>query len=196
MKFLPFKAYSSSTVKITRKKAELDMSLGEFYPGEGHRSLFKNDLNDSSCTVTIFGGSRRGEDASNSLSNRLTEIRLISTPDDVYIDKIENLKTSGAPLPCLTSSGFTWGMNDTEMCIWGGLQLDSYQTSDDLYYIKQTLHRKSTILDVKLYSGSSDFSFDNIDHISIKNDIPVQHCSSNPYRHRQYPEAMSRDVYL
>ena len=92
-------------------------------------SLFKYHLNDSSCT--IFGGSRR-EDASNAVSNRLT----VSSPDEVYIDKIENLKTSGAPLLGITSPGLTWGMNGTEMCIWAGLQLDSYQTSDDLYYIK------------------------------------------------------------
>ena len=53
------------------------------------------------------------------------------------------------------------------------LPLDSFQISDELYYyIKQTLkYRVSTILDVKLYSGSSD----NIDHISVKNDIPIQH---------------------
>ena len=174
MKFLPFKAYSSSSkVKITRKKTELDMSLGEFYPGEGHRSLIKCDLN--ACTVTIFGGSRRGEDASYPLSNRLIDMKLISTPDDVYIEKIENRKTSGASLPALTSPGFTWGLNDKEMCIWGGLQLDTYQASDDLYYIKETIYRRSTILDIRLYTGSSDFSFDNLDHIAIKNDILIQH---------------------
>ena len=95
-------------------------------------------------------------------------MKLISTPDDVYIEKIENRKTSGALLPALTSPE----LNDKEMCIWGGVQLDTYQASDDLYYIKETL--RSTILDIRLYTGSSDFSFDNLDHIAIKNDILIQ----------------------
>ena len=81
--------------------------------------MFKYDLNDSSCT--IFGGSRREEDASNAVSNRLTA----SSPDKVYIDKVENLKISGAPLLGITSPGLTWGMNGTEMCIWTSLQPDS-----------------------------------------------------------------------
>ena len=84
------------------------------------------------------------------------------------LTKSKILKKRGAiALVGLTSPGFSWEMNDTEMCIWGGIQLDRY-------YKKQTHHRKSTILDVKLYSGSSDFSSDNIDHISIKYDIPIQ----------------------
>ena len=40
---------------------------------------------------------------------------------------------------------------------------------------KETFYRRSTILDIRLYTGSSDFSFDNLDHIAIKNDILIQH---------------------
>ena len=68
-------------------------------------------------------------------------MKLSSIPDVVYIEKIENRKSSGASLPVLTSPGFIWGLNDKEMCIWGGLQFDTYQASDDLYYIKETLNR-------------------------------------------------------
>ena len=174
MKFLPFKSYASnSKVKITRKRLELDLSVGEFYPGEGHRSLFKYNDNDSSCIIIVIGGSRQGED-SNPLSNRLMQIKLVSTFDDVYINSTEPLKTRGSILPSLCSPGFTWGINNSEMCIWGGLLIDTYQTNDEFFYIKPKLVRQSFLFDIVMYSGSKDFSFESLDHISVKKEILYQ----------------------
>jgi hypothetical protein len=148
-KILPFKSHSdNSRLKFSRKRIDFEISEGDIYPGEGHRCLIDYDGNQS--TLTLVGGARSGEDASWG-SSKLSQIKIMSTDDDIYIKSINAIKTCGAYLPAFSKPGFTWGLSKNEMCLWGGHDLNTFKPTNDLYYIKGDVKRGKNLLEIKLF---------------------------------------------
>ena len=67
-------------------------------------------------------------------------------------------------MPAFSTPGFTWGLSENEMCLWGGLDLNTYKPTNDLYYMKGVVKRGKNFLEIKLFSGPSCFKFDMLDH--------------------------------
>jgi hypothetical protein len=86
-------------------------------------------------------------------------LNFISTEDDIYVDTINEVKTVGASLPALCCPGFSFGQNCNNICIWGGLDLATYQTVNDLYYLTKT-GRKIETFHVDMFVASNEFTFD------------------------------------
>ncbi|XP_053376555.1 uncharacterized protein LOC128547573 [Mercenaria mercenaria] len=182
MKFLPFKASSrNSKTKFTRKKSELQLEYGEFYPGEGHRVLYKYNTTENCCNLYTFGGARHGEDAGWLTASKIMCMRLISTDDDIYADKLYEIKTAGSTLPALSSPGYTFGVTENNMCIWGGLDLMTYQTVNDIYYLTSKLRRNAETMQVDMFLANNDFAFDFLpDGDSASRVIKLQNNAPNP----------------
>ena len=151
--FLPFKSSVPNKVKITRKRSEVEIKNGDFYPGEGHKYI---DFHDNDVSEFYFlGGTRRGEDAAWVDSSKLMKIKILSTDDDIYIESIENITTKGSMIPTLTSSGMVWGAEPGQhFLIWGGLDVQNYTVIDDLYICKPVIERKKKIFDITQYTGA------------------------------------------
>ncbi|KAK3099383.1 hypothetical protein FSP39_003630 [Pinctada imbricata] len=147
--------------KFTRKRSELDLAMGEFFPGEGSKYLIHEVANLSTTDVFFIGGSRRGEDSLWGDSEKLTKISFESTDDDVYISSISPVAIKGSKIPPLSCPGFAWGKEEpADMLIWGGLDINTYSVINDLYHISKKDNRKSILLyDVTKYAGAVKYAF-------------------------------------
>ena len=125
-KALPFKSYCADLKrKFTRKKHDIEILNSDYFPPEGHVSCKIDD-----CNVIFFGGNRKSEDIS---SNEIVKINFDIEDDDVSVNFIKKLKTYGAVFPPLQGSAAVSIPDSQSIHVFGGLQLDQFAPSNELY---------------------------------------------------------------
>lgn len=128
-KALPFKSYSSDLKrKITRKKHDIDIANNDYFPAEGH--VCCQIAPDSAI---YFGGARRTEEATWSSNSDIFRINFEIEEDDISIDTITKLKTTGGTFPSLQGSSAVFANNN--IYVWGGLDLNNFKNTNELYIL-------------------------------------------------------------
>lgn len=102
----------------------------EYYPPEGNCAL---NLSDTCCI--FFGGAHRSSGSAWNTSNTICKFKLAIEDDDVSIENMSLLKTPGACFPSLQGASALLKASEV-VYVWGGLNLDVYKTTDELYILK------------------------------------------------------------
>ena len=138
---LPFKSKSLEKGKATRKRTELNLKNGDFFPPEGHCSLhlLSENVEDDTGSyrkVLYFGGARRTEESSWKVASSLFEITYFCEADDVTITDIIQCDTIGSRFSCLQSAAAC--VIQKKVLVWGGLNTERIDTTDELFLLKKT----------------------------------------------------------
>ena len=147
MRVLPFKSLNLEKGKSTRKRREVDMKNGNFFPPEGHVSVsttMQGGGDIESYTCLYFGGARRLEESSWADGREFFEIEYCVSKDDVFINEITKFDTLGSQFPSLQSASAVKFAD--KVYVWGGLQTSTLQMSNELY----VLNKQNNKYNVKL----------------------------------------------
>lgn len=168
-KILPFKSINEKKVKATRKRSEIDIICGDYFPPEGHCAILicEEQLDDELMkSYLYFGGSRHTEESTWCLGSSPFIISYVISENDVVISDIKRCDTFGASFPSLASSSVIVGSNDT-IHVWGGMDTSSMRVLHDLYLLK----RKGAKFEVILAQDSKDER--NVTKIKQTGDVPL-----------------------
>ena len=92
--YIPLKAAKDNKRKVTRKRAQLETSLGENYPPEGHCSVIMSS-SEERYRVLALGGARRKEERTWQDGASITEFCISADDEDVSITSVTTCKTKG-----------------------------------------------------------------------------------------------------
>ena len=139
-KLLPFRSEFGNRRKATRKRSELALANGDYFPPEGHISIkLSEDLDEEEevthTCILFVGGARRQEEASWQFASQLVELHLAVDADDVSVEKLFKCDTHGSELSPMQSSAAVL-YKDT-IYMWGGINCQYLQTVNDLYMISR-----------------------------------------------------------
>ncbi|XP_033635627.1 uncharacterized protein LOC117296695 [Asterias rubens] len=142
--YIPLKAAKDSKRKVTRKRTQLEMKIGENYPAEGHCSITCSSPEENCYRVLSFGGARRKEERTWQDGAAITEFIISADDEDVSISSITTCRTKGGSLPPLHGAAII--DLDTKLIMWGGLDLNEYRCRDDLLVITEQHQRRGSAL--------------------------------------------------
>lgn len=132
-RFLPCAAKSLDRRKLTRRRAELQLKLGDFFPPEGHVAVeterkIENEL--LLIELAITGGAKHEEGSTWEQGKELHILTLAVETNDITVNSIEKAKITGGTLPPLSSpAAFTANKN---IYIFGGLNTSWMETSNEM----------------------------------------------------------------
>ncbi|XP_072166855.1 uncharacterized protein [Diadema setosum] len=136
------KASKENKRKISRKKTQLSLKLGESYPAAGHCAVTHPNQSQGEQTrrVLSFGGARRGADSSwTDSASCILEYNFEVDDEDVTLSSVILCKTKGGQMPPLQSPAVV--ESDGALFVWGGLNLVDYECHDDLIIIEEAGRR-------------------------------------------------------
>jgi hypothetical protein len=152
-------------VKATRKRSEIDIIHGDYFPPEGDCDtlLSEGQLDELTKSYLYFGRSKHTEESTWCLESSPFIISNVISENDVVISNIKRCDTFGASYPSLASSSAIVGSNDTihvwggmdtssTIPVWGGMDTSSTRVLSDLHLLKQ----KGAKFEVTLTQNSKD----------------------------------------
>lgn len=138
-KVLPFKSINLERGKSSRKRRDLELINGDFFPAEGHTCLevnrtraFDADEDDHIDTVSCiyFGGARRSDESSWGDSKDIFQVDYCVTNSDVYISDILKFEPTGSTFPALQSAAAV--VDTQKIYVWGGYNTAQLTVDSDL----------------------------------------------------------------
>ena len=143
--FVNFKKYSEGKRKLTRKRKILDAKKFDIYPPESHYSFQVASGGDLSI---VCGGGARFRDGSWDSNTELYRFVFGCDPDDVWLNTITTLNTSGATLPPLSGAQAVFLPAVNQGILFGGLNLSHYSATNDLFTIDMNIRRNTVRVDL------------------------------------------------
>ena len=167
-KFVCFKKFFEDHRKITRKKHLLNVETKEIYLPEGHSAFLIIEKEDGvgedsiiERTVTLFfnGGARYSEESTWDFAKSIYIYNFKYTATDIWVERVEchdQSKILGSKLPALTkSAGASFSTSDDFVIVfWGGLDVNQYKPTNDLYLTETATHRRQVKYKATTYAAS------------------------------------------
>lgn len=133
---LPIAAKSMDKRKVTRRRAELQLQLGELFPPEGHVMMeLSREQEEEVCFVKLMitGGAKHEEEATWMQAAQLHLLTFAIEENDVTLKSVNTAKVVGASLSPLTSAAGI--VSKQTVYIFGGLDTSLMQPSNEMFVL-------------------------------------------------------------
>ena len=133
-RFLPCAAKSLDTRKVTRRRAELQLKLGHYFPPEGHSivEVSRKEVNGVTLIdLAVTGGARHREEATWKFGRFIYILQLAVEEEDVVLSSVKNIHVSGADISPLSSA--TLVSKDGSLYLFGGFSTSSMQITNEMF---------------------------------------------------------------
>ena len=146
---LPYAAKVMDRRKVTRRRAELALKMGEFFPPEGHcAAVMKRVEHDggSFVTIAVIGGAHQQECATWPQASSLHLVEFNVEKEDVTTTDIMKLKMTGALMTPLYQAAMVTA-KPGKLLVFGGLNTDYIEPTNEFHIL--TLEKKCHVEIVK-----------------------------------------------
>lgn len=136
-RFLPYSSRSLDKRKLTRRRAELLLKMGDFFPAEGHCSTIlscENSEEGRIIRLAVTGGARRQEEGTWDSGSNVHVVTFNVDDEDVTTSNIVKATVTGAHIPPLTSAAMVKN-TDGHLLIFGGMNTAFLEPSNEMIHL-------------------------------------------------------------
>ena len=133
-RFLPLTAKVLEKHKVTRRRAELQMKMGAFFPPEGHcLTEVGREVEGGNLTIhlAVVGGACHQEERTWRSASLLHTVVLAADDDDVFVTSVEKNIVKGAEIASLSSAAMVLD-SERNILIFGGLNTTYMETCNEI----------------------------------------------------------------